>query len=150
MIIKKSKIITLIAIYLFSSSIFSNTERLEGKLERNLDSLMKKVVEWRHDLHQYPELSNREFKTSEKVAKHLLNLGLEVKTGIAHTGVVAILNGGKPGPLVALRADMDGLPVVEKTGLPFASKERTTFNGQDVGVMPVSYTHLTLPTKRIV
>ena len=80
MIIKKSKIITLIAIYLFSSSIFSNTERLEGKLERNLDSLMKKVVEWRHDLHQYPELSNREFKTSEKVAKHLLNLGLEVKT----------------------------------------------------------------------
>jgi amidohydrolase len=135
MVIKKSKFITLITIYLFSSLIFSNTERLEGKLERSLDSLMKKVVEWRHDLHQYPELSNREFKTSEKVAKHLLNLGLEVKTGIAHTGVVAILKGGKPGPLVALRADMDGLPVVEKTGLPFASKERTIFNGQDVGVM---------------
>ena len=132
---KKSKLFSLVVIFLFSSSAFSNTERLEGMLERNLDGLMQKVVEWRHDLHQYPELSNREFKTSEKVAKHLINLGLEVKTGIAHTGVVAVLKGDKPGPMVALRADMDGLPVTERTGLPFASKERTTFNGQDVGVM---------------
>ena len=96
---------------------------------------MEKVIEWRHDIHQYPELSNREFKTAAKVAKHLNNLGLEVKTDIAYTGVVAILEGGKPGPMVALRADMDGLPVEEMTGLPFASKERDTYNGLDVGVM---------------
>ena len=133
--IKNTKIITLFIALLFTSLVFSSTERLEGKLDRNLDSLMKKVVAWRHDLHQFPELSNREFRTAEKVTKHLQNLGLEVTTGIAHTGVVAILEGGKPGPLVALRADMDGLPVVEMTGLPFASKERDNYNGQEVGVM---------------
>ena len=133
--IKNTKIITLFIALLFTSLVFSNTERLEGKLDRNLDSLMKKVIGWRHDLHQFPELSNREFRTAEKVTKHLQNLGLEVTTGIAHTGVVAILEGGKPGPLVALRADMDGLPVVEMTGLPFASKERDNYNGQEVGVM---------------
>ena len=135
MIVKKAKIFSLITIFFFSSLALSNSEIIEGKLERNLDGLMKKVVQWRHNIHQFPELSNREFKTSEKVEKHLKSLGLEVKTQIAHTGVVAVLQGGKPGPMVALRADMDGLPVVEKTGLPFASKERTTFNGQDVGVM---------------
>ena len=133
--IKNTKIITLFIALLFTSLVFSSTERLEGKLDRNLDSLMKKVIGWRHDLHQFPELSNREFRTAEKVTKHLQNLGLEVTTGIAHTGVVAILEGGKPGPLVALRADMDGLPVVEMTGLPFASKERDNYNGQEVGVM---------------
>ena len=133
--IKNTKIITLFIALLFTSLVFSSTERLEGKLDRNLDSLMKKVIGWRHDLHQFPELSNREFRTAEKVTKHLQNLGLEVTTGIAHTGVVAILEGGKPGPLVALRADMDGLPVVEMTGLSFASKERDNYNGQEVGVM---------------
>ena len=135
MTIKKTKLLIIFTALIFNSLVFSNTERLESKLDRNLDTLMKKIVEWRHDLHKYPELSNREFKTSEKVTKHLQDLGLEVKTGIAHTGVVAILEGGKPGPMVALRADMDGLPVVEKTELPFASKERDTYNGQEVGVM---------------
>ncbi|MBI80591.1 MAG: N-acyl-L-amino acid amidohydrolase [Gammaproteobacteria bacterium] len=120
---------------IFSSFVLSNTDRLEGKLERNIDSLMEKVIEWRHDIHQYPELSNREFRTAEKVTKHLVNLGLEVETNIAHTGVVAILKGGKPGPMVALRADMDALPVEEMTGLPFASKVRDKYNGLDVGVM---------------
>ena len=133
--IKNTKIITLFIALLYTSLVFSSTERLEGKLDRNLDSLMKKVIGWRHDLHQFPELSNREFRTAEKVTTHLQSLGLEVTTGIAHTGVVAILEGGKPGPLVALRADMDGLPVVEMTGLPFASKERDNYNGQEVGVM---------------
>ena len=133
--VKTTKIICILISLIFTSLVLSNTERLEGKLDRNLDSLMKKVVAWRHDIHQYPELSNREFKTAEKVAKHLKDLGLEVKTGIAHTGVVAILQGGKPGPMVALRADMDGLPVKEMTGLPFASKERDAYNGQEVGVM---------------
>ena len=133
--VKTTKIICILISLIFTSLVLSNTERLEGKLDRNLDSLMKKVVAWRHDIHQYPELSNREFKTAAKVAKHLTDLGLEVKTDIAYTGVVAILQGGKPGPMVALRADMDGLPVVEMTGLPFASKERDTYNGQEVGVM---------------
>ena len=133
--VKTTKIICILISLVFTSLVLSNTERLEGKLDRNLDSLMKKVVAWRHDIHQYPELSNREYKTAAKVAKHLTDLGLEVKTDIAYTGVVAILQGGQPGPMVALRADMDGLPVKEMTGLPFASKERDTYNGQEVGVM---------------
>lgn len=105
----------------------------------NLDQLAKqiepRVIEWRRHFHQYPELSNREFKTAEKVADHLKSLGLEVRTGIAHTGVLGILKGGKPGPVVALRADMDALPVIERVPLPFASKERSTYLGQEVGVM---------------
>tara|TARA_Y100000590_G_scaffold468091_1_gene649374 strand:+ start:15746 stop:17059 length:1314 start_codon:yes stop_codon:yes gene_type:complete len=130
-----NKIVTFIFALLFSAFALSSTDRLEGKLERNLDSLMEKVIEWRHDIHEYPELSNREYRTAEKVAKHLESLGMEVKTGIAHTGVVGILKGDKPGPMVALRADMDALPVTEMTGLPFASKVRDKFNGLDVGVM---------------
>ena len=96
---------------------------------------MPKVIEWRHDIHEFPELSNREFRTSKKVADHLESLGIEIETGIAYTGVVGIIKGGKPGPTVALRADMDALPVEEKTGLPYASKVRTTYLGNDVGVM---------------
>ena len=130
-----NKIISLFFLFIFTTSVFSNTERLEGKLERNLENLMDKVIEWRHDIHQYPELSNREFKTAAKVAKHLNNLGFEVKTDIAYTGMVAILEGGKPGPMVALSADMDALPVEEMTGLPVASEERDTDNGLNVGVM---------------
>jgi len=93
------------------------------------------VVAWRRDIHEHPELSNRETRTAALVAEHLESLGMEVQTGVAHTGVVGVLRGGRPGPVVALRADMDGLPVVERTGLPFASKVRTTYEGQDVGVM---------------
>jgi amidohydrolase len=94
-----------------------------------------KVIEWRRDLHQNPELSNREFETAKKVASHLTGLGLEVRTGIAHTGVVGILRSGNPGPVVALRADMDALPVIERVDVPFASKVKTEFLGQEVGVM---------------
>ncbi|WP_065188725.1 amidohydrolase [Shewanella woodyi] len=93
------------------------------------------VIEWRRDLHQYPELSNREFRTSKVIKQHLESLGLEVTSNIAHTGVVGILKGGKPGPLIALRADMDGLPVKEEVDLPFASKATDTYRGQEVGVM---------------
>jgi amidohydrolase len=100
-----------------------------------VDAVMDKVVGWRRDFHRFPELSNREFKTAEKVAAHLRSLGLEVRTGIAHTGVAAVLRGGKPGPVVALRADMDALPVVERAPLPFASRERAEYLGQEVGVM---------------
>jgi len=95
-----------------------------------------KVIEWRRDIHQHPELSNREFRTAKKVADHLRGLGLdEVRTGIAHTGVVAILRGAKPGPVIALRADMDALPVREQTGLPFASTARGEYNGEEVPIM---------------
>ena len=94
-----------------------------------------RMIEWRRDLHANPELSNREFRTSALVADHLRALGLEVRTGIAHTGVAALLVGGKPGPTVGLRADMDALPVTEQTGLPFASKVTTEYNGQQTGVM---------------
>ena len=93
------------------------------------------VVAWRRDFHQHPELSNREFRTSEVVAEALREMGLEVETGIAHTGVVAYLRGARERPLVAIRVDMDGLPVTEVAGLPFASTVTTQFRGQEVGVM---------------
>ena len=94
-----------------------------------------KVVEWRRDIHEHPELSNSEVRTAALVAAHLKKLGFEVRTGVAKTGVVGVLKGGKPGGVVALRADMDALPVVEQTGLPFASKVKATYNGAEVGVM---------------
>ncbi|MCF7518872.1 MULTISPECIES: amidohydrolase [Pseudoalteromonas] len=98
-------------------------------------SVSEKVIKWRRHLHQYPELSNREFETAKYVAKHLRSLGLEVQTGVAHTGVVAKLKGGKKGPLIALRADMDALPVKEQVDLPFASTQTTEYKGNTVGVM---------------
>ena len=98
-------------------------------------ALESRVVAWRRDIHQNPELGNRETRTAGIVAAHLRALGMEVQTGVAHTGVVGLLKGGKPGPVVALRADMDALPVTERVQLPFASKVRTEYNGQQVGVM---------------
>jgi amidohydrolase len=109
--------------------------KLQSKLDQMAKDMEAKVIEWRRDFHQHPELSNREFKTSAKVAEHLKSLGIEVQTGVAKTGVVGILKGAKPGPVIALRADMDALPVTERNSLPFASKEKTTFNGQETGVM---------------
>ena len=105
-------------------------------LDEAFAAVEPKVIAWRHDIHEHPELSNREFRTAALVADHLRALGLDdVKTGVAHTGVVGTLVGARPGPVVALRADMDGLPVLEQTGSPFASKARGEFNGQDVPVM---------------
>ncbi len=97
--------------------------------------LEQKVIAWRRDLHQHPELSNREFRTAKVITEHLQSLGLEVQTGVANTGVVAILTGGKPGPLVALRADMDALPVTEQTDVPFKSTAIGEYRGKEVGVM---------------
>ena len=108
---------------------------LKQNLNKELDNIMEKVIEWRHDTHQNPELGNREFKTAKKVADHLTSLGISVETGIAHTGVVGLLIGDLPGPRVAIRADMDALPVIEKTGLPYASTVKTTYLGNEVGVM---------------
>ena len=109
--------------------------RLGAQVDAAAAALEAKVIGWRRDFHQYPELSNREVRTAGVVAGHLRALGLAVQTGIAHTGVVGLLDSGKPGPVIALRADMDALPVAEQVDLPFASKERTTFNGQEVSVM---------------
>lgn len=109
--------------------------KVQAKLDQQAKQIENKVIEWRRHLHQYPELSNREVKTAAYVAEHLKALGLEVQTGIAHTGVVGLLKTGKPGPVIALRADMDALPVTERNNLPFASKEKTIFNGQETGVM---------------
>lgn len=99
------------------------------------EKLKPQVLAWRRDFHQHPELGNRETRTAGIVAAHLRKLGLEVKTGIATTGVVALLKGGKPGPRIALRADMDALPVTEKTDVPFASTASSSFRGETVGVM---------------
>ncbi|MDO6433340.1 amidohydrolase [Flavitalea sp. BT771] len=99
------------------------------------DKIEPKTIAWRRDFHEHPELGNREVRTAKIIADHLRSLGLEVKEGVGKTGVVGILRGAKPGPVIGLRADMDGLPLVERTSLPFASKVRTTYNGQEVGVM---------------
>ena len=117
---------------LVSTSVFSD---LKSDLEGQINPLMDKVIEWRHDIHENPELSNREFRTAEKVEAHLRSLGIKVESKIAYTGVVGLIEGSLPGPTIALRADMDGLPVIEKTGLPFASKKMTKYLGQNVGVM---------------
>jgi amidohydrolase len=109
--------------------------KLQSKVDQMAVAIEPRMIEWRRNIHQNPELGNREFKTSAKIAEHLKSLGIEVQTGVAHTGVVGILKGAKPGPVIALRADMDALPVTERNSLPFASKERTVFNGQETGVM---------------
>lgn len=104
-------------------------------LEKDYSSIESKVIEWRRDIHQNPELGNREFKTAEKIAKHLKSLGIEVQTGVAHTGVVGLLKGNKPGKVVALRADIDALPVLERNDLPYKSTVKGEFMGNEVPVM---------------
>ena len=104
-------------------------------LEILLKTVDSKVIAWRRDIHQHPELSNREVRTAKLVAEQLRKLGLEVETGIARTGVVALLRSGQPGPTIALRADLDALPVVERTEVPFRSTARSNYNGEEVGVM---------------
>jgi amidohydrolase len=104
-------------------------------MEAAIKSVDTKVVNWRRDFHQNPELSNREVRTARIVAEHLKKLGLETETGIAKTGVVALLRTGKPGPTIALRADMDALPVAERTDVPFRSTAKANYRGEQVGVM---------------
>jgi len=107
----------------------------QSDIDRGAEAVLPKVIGWRRDIHEHPELSNRETRTAALVAQHLESLGLEVRRGVAHTGVVALLRGGRPGKVVALRADMDALPVAEQTGLPFASKAKGEYMGQEVSVM---------------
>ncbi len=128
--------VTLLTTHLLFGQIADKNALLKAKMDKMAMEIEPKVIAWRRDLHQNPELSNREFKTAEKVATHLRNLKFdEVKTGVAKTGVIGILKGGKPGPTVALRADMDGLPVTERGDLPFKSLVKTTYNNQPTGVM---------------
>src|SRR5688572_7989642 len=102
---------------------------------RRIEQVMPKVVAWRRDVHQHPELGNQEVRTAKLVADHLRSLGMDVRTNVAVTCVVGVLKGGKPGPVIALRADMDALPVTEQYNLPFASKACGTYNNQEVGIM---------------
>ena len=125
----------LAGLLLLSLPAFSQTNPIKTKVSLAADKIESKVIEWRRDFHEHPELGNNETRTAAIIAKHLQSLGIEVKTGVARTGVVGILKGGKPGPVVLLRADMDGLPVTERNSLPFASKVKTQYNGQEVGVM---------------
>jgi len=122
---------TLLMLILASVTIQAQSK----KMDKMIDDVESKVIEWRRDFHQNPELSNREFKTAEKIAAHLTALGIEVKTNVAHTGVVGILKGKKPGKVVALRADMDALPVTERVDLPYKSKVTSEYNGKKTGVM---------------
>jgi amidohydrolase len=108
---------------------------LDRRIEEGAARVEQSVIAVRRDIHQNPELGNREFRTAKLIADKLKSLGIETKTGVAHTGVVGLLRGGKPGRVVALRADMDALPVTEQVDIPFASKVRTTYNDQEVGVM---------------
>ncbi|MBL7827812.1 MAG: amidohydrolase [Saprospiraceae bacterium] len=120
--------------FLLPSMLFAQTN-LKRQAAKMADQLEPRIIEWRRDFHQHPELSNREFRTAEKVAAHLRALGMEVRTGIAKTGVVGILKGAKPGPVIGLRADMDALPVQERVDLPFKSVQKSKYNGEEVSVM---------------
>ncbi len=112
-----------------------NAQNFTSAIEQHAKAVNDSVIAWRRHLHQFPELSNREYNTAAFIVSRLQSLGLEIKTGVGKTGVVAILKGGKPGPVVALRADMDALPVYERNSLPFASKQTSEYGGQKVGVM---------------
>lgn len=129
------KLPLLVLLSFISLSTFAQSSNLKTIIDQKADEIENQVIEWRRYFHENPELSNREFNTAKKVAEHLQSLGLEVQTGVAYTGVVAILEGGKPGPVVALRADMDALPVVERTDVPFKSTMLGEYQGNEVGVM---------------
>lgn len=124
----------IIALVLISGTALGQS-KLRPEIDKKAAAIESKVIEWRRDIHQNPELGNNEFRTAKKVADHLRALGIEVQEGVAVTGVVGILKGGKPGPTVALRADMDALPVTERADLPFKSTVTTIYNGQETGVM---------------
>jgi len=129
---KAQMIKTLIAAAIASSL---SAPSFANNIDAMADQIEPQVIKWRRHFHQHPELSNREFNTAKTIEKYLKSLGLKTETGIARTGVVAVLDSGKPGPVVALRADMDGLPVIESVDLPFASKAKSEYNGKQVGVM---------------
>ena len=127
--------ILLLTLFIITSFLSAAQTTLRSQVTIATNKIEQKVIAWRRDIHEHPELGNSEIRTAALIAKHLQMLGLEVKTGVAYTGVVGILKGGKPGPVVALRADMDALPVIERTPVPFASKVKVQYNGKEAGVM---------------
>ncbi|HEX9927792.1 MAG TPA: amidohydrolase, partial [Pyrinomonadaceae bacterium] len=129
----KKLTIAILVLSILATPIFA--QNTSAEINREAERVLPQVINWRRHLHQFPELSNREFKTAEFVEKELRRIGLEVRTKIAKTGVVGILKGDLPGNVIGLRADMDGLPVTERVNLPFASKEKAEYNGAQVGVM---------------
>jgi amidohydrolase len=129
------KALLLFILMFFTTLTFAQINDHSAAVTKAADKIEQKVIDWRHDIHQNPELGNREFRTAALIAKHLESLGIDVQTKVGVTGVVGILKGDKPGPVVALRADMDALPVDEKNDLPYASKVKTTYNGNETSVM---------------
>ena len=124
----------ILPLFLLSGVAFGQT-KLKPAIDKEAAAIESKVIEWRRDIHKNPEMGNNEIRTAKLVADHLRSLGIEVTENVAVTGVVGVLKGGKPGPTVALRADMDALPVTERADLPFKSTVTTTYNGQETGVM---------------
>ncbi|AMQ55729.1 amidohydrolase [Algoriphagus sanaruensis] len=124
----------ILPLLIISATAFGQT-KLRPSIDKKASEIETKVIEWRRDIHQNPELGNQEVRTAKKIADHLRSLGIEVTENVAVTGVVGVLKGGKPGPTVALRADMDALPVSERVDLPFKSTVTATYNGQQTGVM---------------
>src|SRR6266550_4370375 len=127
--------ILLLGIFVIASGSSSHADTIGDAIDQQAKAVEAKMIAWRRDIHQNPELGNREFRTSALVVEHLKKLGYEVREKVAHTGVVAVLKGGKPGPVIAFRADMDALPVTEEVDLPFASKVKTLWQGRETGVM---------------
>ena len=132
---KKLVSILYLFVFIIGKSHSQNLNKRETAVEMQVINMKSKSVSRRRQFHEHPELGNREFKTAKIIADHLRSIGLEVKEGVALTGVVGILRGARSGPVIGLRADMDGLPVTERTNLPFASKEKSQYNNQEVSVM---------------
>ncbi|HNP32865.1 MAG TPA: amidohydrolase [Flavobacterium sp.] len=126
---------SLLLLLFCASGIYAQKSNYSTLINNAVDKIESKVIAWRHDIHENPELGNREVRTAALIAKHLQSLGIEVQTGVAVTGVIGVLKGDKPGPVVALRADMDALPVEEKNNLPYRSNVKTMYNGKETSVM---------------
>lgn len=131
----KKQLLIIVFANLLYTSLVAQTSNYSELIAQKANDIEEKVINWRHDIHQNPELGNRELRTAALVAKHLQSLGIKTTTNLGVTGVVGILKGDQPGPVIALRADMDALPVAEINDLPFASKVKTMYNGKETGVM---------------
>ena len=131
----RARVLSLVALLPFGTVTAQRPDGLVAEIDRRAKEIAPRVIDWRHDIHQNPELSFAETRTSALVAAQLRRLGLEVRTGVGGNGVVGVLKGGRPGPVVALRADMDALPVTELVDVPFKSTKRTVYNGVETGVM---------------
>src|SRR5688500_12675695 len=127
--------LTVTAFVFLGDEVRADGAALEAEVRERAAAVEEKVIAWRRDVHEHPELADQETRTSRLVAEHLRALGLEVRTGVARTGVIGVLKGGKPGRAVALRADMDALPVKEQEGMPFASKAKQPYLSKEVDVM---------------